>query len=158
MTEKKNLIIRRAHISDLAEMQQLFVDTISTICSPNYSADQQQAWSSSIQNKDRWERLITRQYSIVAILDHTIVGIAALDHGDYLDYLYVHKDYQRQGIANQLFDTLKLESLRQGYYKLSSDVSITALPFFESKGFKVIKENKVTIQEIELVNYRMQEV
>jgi len=139
-------------------MQQLFVGTISTICSPDYSADQQRAWSSSIQNMDRWERLITRQYSILAILDDTIVGIAALDDADYLDYLYVHKDYQRQGIATQLYDAIKLESLRKGFYKLSSDVSITALPFFESKGFRVIKENKVTIQEVELVNYRMREV
>ncbi len=59
-----------------------------------------------------------------------IVGLAALDDPNYVDFLYTHKDFQNRGVGNQLFNAIKLESLRQGQYKLISDVSITAKSFF----------------------------
>lgn len=62
------------------------------------------------------------------------------------------------GIANKFLDKMKLESLNQGYYKLISDVSITSRPFFESKGFEVVKENKKEVLGVELINYRMKEI
>lgn len=153
-----NITIRRAEPEDLKELQALFVETINSTCPGDYTAPQINAWTSSIENKDRWNRLIVHQYSIVAIIDGKIVGFAALDNGDYLDFMYVDKTHQRKGIATQLFDALKLESLRQGFYKLQSDVSITARPFFEAKGFEVAKENRKSVNGIELVNYRMQEI
>ena len=149
---------RRTELADLEQLQALFVDTIRATCSDDYSEDQINAWISSIENHDRWKRLITHQFSIVAETDGIIVGLAALDDPEYLDFLYIHKDFQRQGIANLLFDELKLESLHQGHYKLISDVSITARPFFESKGFEVVKENRKEIRGVELINYRMKEV
>ncbi len=153
-----NISLRRAEPEDLDELQALFVDTINSTCSSDYSTDQIEAWTSTIENKDRWNRLITYQHSIVATLDDEIVGLAALDNGDYLDFLYVHKDHQRKGIATELYDALKLESLRLGFYKLQADVSITARPFFEAKGFEEIKENRKDVNGVELKNYRMQEV
>ncbi len=150
--------IRRAKLADLEELQSLFVDTIKSTCSNDYNEDQINAWTSSVQNLDRWHRLINHQYSIVAESDEKIVGLAALDDPDYLDFLYVHKDFQRQGIANQLYEALKLESLHLGEYKLISDVSITAKPFFISKGFEVEKENRKDVRGVELINYRMKEI
>ncbi|MBO6792515.1 MAG: GNAT family N-acetyltransferase [Balneolaceae bacterium] len=152
-----NISIRRAELADLEALQSLFVDTIKSTCSGDYTSTQIEAWVSSADNKDRWFRLILKQFSIVATNEDAILGFAALDDGDYLDFMYVHKDYLRNGIASQLIDELKLESLRQGFYKLQSDVSITARPFFESKGFEVAKENRKSINGIELINYRMRE-
>ncbi len=152
-----NISLRRTDLVDLIKLQELFVHTISETCSEDYSENQINAWTSSVHNTDRWKRLITNQYSIVAEIDHVIVGLAALDEADYVDFLYVHSDYHRKGIATQLYNHLKLESLQQGYYKLISDVSITARPFFESQGFFVIKENKREINGVELTNYRMKE-
>ncbi len=150
--------IRRAQLSDLQEIHTLFVETIRAICSQDYSGEQINAWTSSVENQDRWKRLILNQFSIVAEHEGKIVGLAALDDPEYLDFLYVHKDYQSQGIATLLFDELKLESLHKGKYKLISDVSITARPFFEVKGFEVVKENRKEVRGVELMNYRMKEV
>lgn len=148
---------RRTAPEDLEELQALFVETIRATCSNDYNKDQINAWTASVENIDRWNRLISHQYSIIAEIDSKIVGLAALDDPEYLDFLYVHKDYQRKGIANILYDEMKLESLHQGHYKLISDVSITAKPFFESKGFEVVKENKKEIRGVEITNYRMKE-
>ena len=83
---------RRTAPEDLEELQALFVDTIRATCSNDYNKDQINAWTASVENIDRWNRLISHQYSIVAEIDRKIVGLAALDDPEYLDFLYVHKD------------------------------------------------------------------
>lgn len=70
--------IRRAHLSDLKELQALFVDTINATCTKDYTEDQINAWTASIDYTDRWIRLINNQYSLVAEIDDLIVGMAAL--------------------------------------------------------------------------------
>ena len=152
------ITIRNAELGDLQTLQALFKETIEHTCSGDYNSDQIEAWTSSIENKDRWQRLISYQYCIVAEYEGNIVGFAALDDGDYVDFLYVNKKHLRKGIASQLFDELKLESLLEGFYKLHTDASITARSFFESKGFEIEKENKKDLRGIELINFRMKEV
>lgn len=152
------ITIRKAELEDLQTLQALFKQTIEHACAGDYNSEQIAAWTSSIENTERWQRLISYQYCIVAEFEGSIVGFAALDDGDYVDFLYVHHDYLRKGIASRLFDELKLESLREGFYKLHADVSITARPFFESKGFELEKENKKDLRGIELINFRMKEV
>jgi len=96
------------------------------------------------------------------VLDDKIVGFGSLDikKRDYLDFLYVHKDYLRRGIASSLLDVLHLGKLKTsgGGGGLSSDVSITALLFFERDGFKIQRENiNVMSNGVEFVNYHMRQ-
>ncbi|PCJ66571.1 MAG: GNAT family N-acetyltransferase [Bacteroidetes bacterium] len=147
--------LRQAQLSDLEEVQTLFVQTIKNTCKSDYDKDQINAWITSVENKERWEDLLINQYFLIAEIDGKIVGFGSLKDGSYLDFMYVHKDYLRQGIAHFLFENLKDESIRLGFDILTSDVSKTARPFFESKGFKVTKENRNIIQGVELINYHM---
>ena len=147
--------IRHAKLNDLAEIQEMFVDTISTICKADYSADQIKVWTSSVENISRWTERITSQYFLIAEFDNKIVGYVSLKSNDYLDLLYVHKDYQKHGIASKLVDEIKKEAIRKKSAVLHSDVSKTAKPFFEKKGFKVIKTQSNKIKGIEVVNYKM---
>ncbi len=147
--------LRQARLNDLSILQELFVETIVSTCNKDYNDEQIKAWTSRLKNKDGWISRLSKQCFIVAQVDNKIVGFASLENGNYLDLLYVHKDFLRQGIASVLYEALKQESLRLGFDALTSDVSITALSFFKSKGFKVIKENKNLINGIELINYHM---
>ena len=147
--------LRHATLNDLNEMQDLFVETIISTCSKDYNDEQINVWTSSVENKDRWRARITNQFFLVAEIDNKIVGYGSLDNGNYLDFLYVHKDFLRKGIANLIYEKLKSESLRHGFDKLTSYVSKTARPFFETKGFKIIKENKNMMNGVEIINYHM---
>jgi len=147
--------IRQAKISDLAEMQKMFVDTISTICKNDYSQEQIRVWTSSIKNTQRWTDKLTTQYFLVAEFDNKIVGYASLENNDYFDFLYVHKDYQRQGIADQLYTEIVKEAVKRKSFILYSDVSKTARPFFENKGFQTLAEQTNIIQGVEITNYKM---
>ena len=43
-----------------------------------------------------------------------------------------------------------------GAMRIVSNVSITARPFFEKHGFRVLKKQTVRIDDVELINYKME--
>ena len=99
--------------------------------------------------------MLLNQFVLVIQLERKILGFGALDNGKYISFLYVHRDYQHQGFAYQLYTNIEKEAIRQGQTELTSDVSKTARPFFEKVGFKVIKEQSVVRKNVELTNYKM---
>ena len=149
------MTIRIGNIDDLNELQQLFVDTVKFVCKADYNDKQVDVWTSGIENKQRWQDILTNQFVIVAQDKDKITGFCTLDKGNYLDLLYVHKDFQRQGIAYKLYSDIEKEAKRQGQNKLTSGVSKTAKPFFEKIGFRVLSEQKVNLKGVELTNYKM---
>lgn len=147
--------IRLSKLSDLTEIQELFVDTISAICKNDYTPEQIKVWTSSMENTQCWTDKLTSQYFLIAELDNKIVGYASLENNDYFDFLYVHKYYQRQGIASSLYSEIEKEAIKRRATLLSSDVSETARQFFEKKGFKIIAPQTKIIKDVEIVNYKM---
>ena len=150
------LQIRKGVLSELSEIQNLFSETITFVCQNDYDQRQIEVWKSSIENLERCQSLIQNQYFIVAELKDKIVGFASLDKGNYIDVLFVHKDFQRMGIAQKLFVELENEVKRVNSFVLTSDVSKTVKAFFESNGFTVLAEQVQVRENVEIVNYKMQ--
>ena len=152
---REDISIRLATLIDYKELQQLFVDTISSVCSKDYNAQQIKVWTESVENEQRWLNILTRQYVIVALRKNRIAGFCSLDNGDYIDLLYVHKDYQRQGIATKLYSFIENEARVNNTTIIDADVSKTAKSFFEQKGYKVVKSQKCRANQLELTNFVM---
>ncbi len=152
---KKSFVIRKGKLNDLPEMKNLFVNTITEICKSEYDKQQISIWTSSSENDKRWNEMITDQVVLIAEYENKIVGFISLENGNYIDFLYVHKDYQRKGIAKKLYSAIEKEALRQKQTKLSSDVSKTARPFFEKVGYEIVDKQIVIKKNVELTNYKM---
>lgn len=153
-----SLTLRIGQLADLAEIQKLFLDTVNEICKTDYSTSQIEAWTLETlkgTNQQRWVDALMHQYVVVAQQDDRIVGFATLDKGCHIDFLYVHKDYQRQGIANALYAKIEHQAKLQQQIVLTSHVSITARPFFEKVGFIVVEEQIVVRQGVKLTNFIM---
>ncbi len=155
---KTSVILRNASMEDLIHLQTLFTETIQSVCRKDYSPEQIEAWSASVENTNRWHDLLQDQYVLVAEKNNTLVGFASLRDKDYLDFFYVHKDYQGQGVAKQLYEAIEKEANERNAKSISSDVSITAKPFFESRGFTTLREQKNKVRGVELINYKMEKV
>lgn len=151
----KEVLIRKAEKKDTLILKEMICDTILLTCNNEYSPTQLAAWTSSIKKNFDWENRLSKQRGWVAIFDKIIVGLITLKDEDYIDFMYVHHAYQRMGIAGKLYHQAYQEALKNRIDKLYSDVSKTARPFFEHKGFSVLKENRNQVNGIELVNYRM---
>lgn len=151
---------RKATISDLKEMQELYIETIKHVCKDDYNPAQIDAWISGVDNTERWIEVINTQFVLLAIIQNKIAGFGTLKDGNYIDFFYVHKEYQRQGIADKILTELELEAKRypdtSEQKTITSDVSITAKSFFEKKGFIVKAEQRNIRLGVELINYKME--
>lgn len=150
-----NIIIRTACYPDIIDIAKLFYDTVQCINVRDYSQNMVDAWSSGNTDSGKWKEKISQQFFIVAMLENIVVGFSSLTPGGYIDFMYVHKDYQRQGIARQLLKTIEKKAGEQGNKSIYSDVSITARPFFEAHGYKVEREQIKKHKNEAFINYRM---
>lgn len=64
--KQEQLIVRQGQLDDLPELQKLFVDTVTTICNADYDQQQIEVWTSGIDNKQRWDDIVTKQFVLVA--------------------------------------------------------------------------------------------
>ncbi|MDX6190721.1 GNAT family N-acetyltransferase [Flavobacterium sp. Fl-318] len=147
---------RKATLPDLKEMQELFVATIKSVCQKEYNEQQIEVWTSGVNNTERWIEVIEKQFVLLALIENKIVGYGTLKNANYIDFFYTHKDFQRQGIANNLLTRLELEAKKRSSKTITSDISITAKPFFEKKGFIVKAKQKNIRSGVELINYKME--
>lgn len=150
---KNEIEIRQATSKDLPQITSIFRDTITTVNSKDYSEQQIEVWASGADDKNKWEERIKKLYFIVAEIKNTIVGFAYLKNGNYFDGLFVHKDYQRRGIASKLIRIIESQVMMNGFEIIKSDVSITALPFFDNKYYDVKKKQKKSFKGLVFVNY-----
>ena len=145
--------LRSYRSDDLEAILALFYDTIHSVNLRDYSPAEADAWAPKNPDRARWEHNLSSQDTLVAEQDGQIVGFANWDRADHFDCLYVHKDYQGRGVASGICDVL--EAAVSGK-KLSVHASITARPFFEKRGYKVVKEQQVERQGVFLTNYVME--
>lgn len=147
-------IIEKASIKNLDEILSLFKTTIEKTCSKDYNESQIHAWTSSINNPKKWIQRINNQYFIIVKEANKIVGFGSIEE-DYLDLLFVHPDYLRKGIASLILKKLTSEIRKKGITTLRTFASKTAVGFFKSKHFKIIRENKIMINDVEIINFEM---
>ena len=103
--------------------------------------------------RSRFDRSFKGKRALVAIEGERIVGFGDVDVSGYLDRLYVRRDRLRRGIATTLCDAL--ESVVESA-KITTHASITAKPFFEGRGYRVVKRQEVERKGIRLVNFVME--
>ena len=145
--------LRRYRTEDLPVLVRLFGETVRRVNIRDYTPAQAEAWAAGeadLLTQDDWFR---RLYTLVAEADGRIVGFADRDGSGYLDRLYVHKDYQGCGIATTLCDYLEKDA---GVDKMTTHASITARPFFEGRGYRVIRAQQVERSGERLTNYVME--
>ncbi|MBU3877173.1 GNAT family N-acetyltransferase [Faecalicatena sp. AGMB00832] len=144
--------IRAYQPSDCEEMAELFYNTVHTVNAKDYTKEQLDVWATGRVDLGKWNQSFQEHDTVVAVEDERIIGFGDMNNTGYLDRLYVHKDYQNKGVATALCN--KLEQAVQG--KIITHASITARPFFEKRGYKVIKEQQVARQGIMLTNFIME--
>jgi len=147
------MIIRRYETSDCKDLAELFYNTVHSINAKDYTEEQLNVWATGSVDLEKWNQSLLAHFSVVAVEDEIIVGFGDIDMTGYLDRLYVHKDYQHQGIATVICD--KLEYIFD-VGKVTTHASITAKPFFEKRGYKVTKKQNVERDGVLLQNYVME--
>lgn len=145
-------MIREYQTLDGKELRELFYYTVHTVNAKDYTKEQLDVWAERQADLEQWNQSFQEHYSIVAVEGDVIAGFGDIDKNGYLDRLFVHADFLRKGIGTAICD--RLEQKIKG--KILTHASITARPFFEERGYKVIKEQKVERSGVLLTNFVME--
>ncbi len=147
--------IRRYHPGEEVELWELFSDTVRNINIQDYSIDQVRAWAPDEMDREKWFSRIEQMNPFVCVSDGDIAGYASLLETGYVDHFYVHHHWQRKGVGRALMKKIFETAEKLGLGELTSDVSITAKPFFESHGFIVVMPQEVTVRGVVFRNFKM---
>lgn len=158
MCSQSPIVLRPIQSSDLEGIVALFKETVHHVNAKDYTPEQLLVWAPHHihHSHERWRSLL-HNIAYLAEIDDVIVGFADLTTEGYLDRLFVHKNYQRQGIASQLVKKLESFLFERGVKKITTEASITAKPFFEGMGYLVVQEqNKPRPGGVTLTNFLME--
>lgn len=163
--------LREAKQKDIREMAELFRETVKTVNVADYSIEETEDWAACGEDVNHWKELIGRLHFVVAEVvtennnramsddrtgEEEMIGFASIGEEGYLHSMFVHQNFQRCGVATALLQTMERYAEEKGMAKIISEVSITARPFFENAGYRIVEQQKRRAQKLELTNFLME--
>ncbi len=150
--KRRGMVIREYKPLDCEALAELFYNTVHRVNIKDYTKEQLDVWATGSVDLEKWNQSFEEHYSLVAIDNEVIIGFGDINKAGYLDRLFVHSEYQRKGIATAICS--QLEHAVQG--NIVTHASITARPFFEKRGYRIIREQQVERQGVFLTNFIME--
>ena len=147
--------LREYRSEDCPRLMDLFWDSVHGAACRDYTPAQLDAWAPREMDGERWARTFSHHRTFVAEEGEKIWGFATLD-GDYFDHLFVSSTAQRRGVARCLADRVEQTAKEQGFSRISVHASLTARPFFEKRGYRMLKEQQVERFGERLTNFVME--
>lgn len=152
--DAQDITLRIATLKDLPAMTSLFRETVWHINSRSYTPDQVRVWAAAADHTERWVQKLHQQFVILAMRGDDLLGFGSLRQ-DYVDLLYVHKDWQGKGVAGLIYDVLEQRAKVYGMQALATDASVFAMPFFAKKGYMFVTTRYYVLDGVEISNSRM---
>lgn len=123
----------------------------------DYTDEQINAWApASSLDINGWQEKWSKLPPFVGLCGNKRVGFAEFESNGHIDCFYVHDDFQGQGVGTYLMQAIEVEAQAKNISRIYAEVSITAKPFFEKKGFIILKQQMVDIRGCQLTNFVME--
>lgn len=150
------ITLRNYKAEDITPVVNLFRDTIHTINAKDYTKDQLNAWAPEHIDAERWGVKLSQHYTLIAECNGIICGFGDIDDTGYFDHLFVHKDYQGQGVATKIAVAIEEYAQKKGFTIITVAASITAEPFFLKRNYTIVREQQVVYNGQTFTNYFME--
>ena len=155
-TAVQNRRIRDYEVGDAPEIVRLFFETVRSVNRADYSDEQLEAWAAGIPDPEEWHARTAVRRTLVAEEGGEVVGFTELEYDGRLDMLYVRKDAVGRGVGRRLYEAVEREARGQGLGWIFTEASTTARPFFEQRGFRVVREQTVSRRGVSMTNFFME--
>src|SRR6266403_2663944 len=127
--------------ADTPVLAAIFAASIEQLTGEDYSEAQQQAWVAAADDEEKFGKRLASELTLIATLQNSPVGFAALKGADYIDMLYVHPGAAGQGVGSMLTDALEKLAGGRGAKSLTVDASDNAQEFFAKRGYVAKQRN-----------------
>jgi putative acetyltransferase len=150
--------IRAYEARDASAIARLFYETVRSVNRADYSEEQVEAWAPAVPDEQAWHARMSEpdRRTLVAEEDDEVVGFAELEDDGHLDMIYLRGGAVGRGVGRRLYEAVEGEARGSGVGRIFAEVSITARPFFERHGFRVVREQRVSLRGVEMTNFAME--
>jgi putative acetyltransferase len=149
-------VVRDYVRGDAEPICRLFYETVRTVNLGDYSPEQVRAWAPEVPDPDAWHGRMSGRHTLVADEGGEVVGFAELEEDGHLDMLYCRPDAIGRSVGSGLYAAVEERACGLGVGRITTEASITARPFFVRHGFRVLRQNTVLREGIELTNFSME--
>ncbi len=132
--------------------------SVREIAARDYTPAQIAAWAPEHRDIQAFAARLLSKPTIIAEIDGRAAGFCDLEDDGHIDLFFVHLDFQRCGVGRALLAHIEVRAKQIRLARLYAEVSITARPFFERYGFRVLAEQTVEIRGQSLRNCRMEKL
>ena len=152
--------IRKYQPGDEQAIGQIYYDAVHQLTCKDYTEVQRNAWATPIEYgpewNAKWRKRCDRKRPWVAVIDEKVTGFIELDPDGHIDCTYVSPEYAGKGHMSAIMEQIFVEAHQTNLLRLYAEVSITARPFFEKHGFRVIRDNPHEVRGVPILNYIME--
>lgn len=148
-------MIRLATSADYEELADVMFEAVRHGPS-QYTEGQRAAWVPQRRSGDAWTDRLERQTIFVVERDSQVAGFMSLAENGYVDFAYIRLDYRGQGLFRLLFGEIVRQALKQNEQRLWVHASLNAHRAFEAIGFRVVKQEEVSIGDETLERFEME--
>ena len=150
------MLVRAFKNGDEPALQAVFYSAVHVIAASHYTLEQLDAWAPHRPDWDAWTARLQALQPFVAEADGRVVGYADLQASGLVDHFFVAGKHARRGVGRLLMERLHARAAELGLVRLFSDVSLTAEPFFERFGFRIVERQNVVLGKVSFPNVRME--
>lgn len=121
--------------ADAPGLVRIFRASIETLAADDYDDDQRAAWAAAADDEAAFGARLEGALTLVALLDGTIAGFAALQDNKVLDMLFVGPDYAGRGVGAALADAIEKLATGRGAKIIGVEAADSARDFFLRRGY-----------------------
>ena len=147
--------LRQITIKDQLELKKVYFDSIQSLDEKIYSQEQKRAWSSQAWDNPNFYKSITQGKGWLLSEQGIIVAFATRYPNNRIALFYCKGKFQRRGCGSMLLDKLEDEAKKEGIDFLSTEASLISYELFLKKEWKIVRKEKVTINNIFFERYKM---
>jgi GNAT superfamily N-acetyltransferase len=135
------LSFRPGHLADAAAITALIQQLAPAFLSQPDGAGAEPFWASVSAQAEAGYLASSRYCYLTAWEGELLVGFISLRDNSHLAHLFVRPDFQRQGIASQLWHLLLAHTAEQGMWgPFTVNSSLSAVPVYRRFGFVEVGE------------------
>ena len=150
--------LRQITIKDQIELKKVYFDSIQSLDEKIYSQEQKRAWSSQAWDNPNFDKSITKGKGWLLIEKGIIFAFATRYPNTRIALFYCKGKFQRKGYGSKLLHKLEGEAKEEGLGSLSTEASLISYGLFLKNEWKIIRKEKVTINNIFFERYKMTKI
>ena len=150
--------LRQITIKDQLELKKVYFDSIQSLDEKLYSQEQKRAWSSQAWDNPNFDKSINEGNGWLLSKEGIITAFATRHPTDRIALFYCKGKFQRKGCGSKLLHKIEDEAKKEGLNSLSTEASLISYGLFLKNEWKIIRKEKVTINNIFFERYKMTKI